>query len=140
MSLRPAASPVSASLALLLLLPIVPTAGCARDDGSKLAVVQGLAADLSSAKLIKLRAGCSYLTASQRELVLCDGLLQTLLHYAPGFPGSKVTALGASSGGYLNRPARLAVHYESRVGNGNLDVILRREGTDWRIAALAPRP
>lgn len=137
MSLLSVSSPVPALLALLLSLG--PVTGCARDDGQKLAVVQALAQDLGSAKLIRLRAGCRHLAAAQRELFLCDGLLQTLLHYAPGFPGSTITAIGASSGGYWNRPARLRVHYEGRQGSGNLLVILRREGRDWRLAALAPQ-
>ena len=101
-------------------------------------VVQGLARDLGSARLLRARAGCSYLAANQRDLFLCDGTIQTLLHFAPAFPGSTVTAVGHSSGGYFKRPVRLTVHYQSRDGNGNLDVVLHREQNDWRIQALAP--
>jgi len=140
MSLRPVARPLPASLALLLLLPLAPVAGCSRDDRQKLGTVQDLARDLHSATLLKQRAGCHYLVAAQRELLLCDGMLQTLLHYAPGFPGSTVTAVGASTGGLFSRTTHLMVHYENRDSRGNLEVVLRREGNDWRIAALAPRP
>ena len=129
-----------AVFAVLLPLSLAPVAGCSRDDGQKLAVVQGLARELGSAKALRLRAGCSYLSANQRDLFLCDGTVQTLIHFAPGFPGSKVTAVGPSSGGYLNRPSRLTVHYEGRESRGNLDLLLHREESAWRIVALIPSP
>ena len=56
------------------------------------------------------------------------------------FRSSTITTLGPSTGGYLNRPAHLGVHYEGHDGRGNLEVLLHREGSDWRIMALIPRP
>jgi hypothetical protein len=145
MSVRLVRGSVAASLALgclgvLLALTLTSSAGCRRDDAQKLAAVQGLARDLSSAKLLRLRAGCSHLTAAQQELLLCDGLLQTLLHFAPAFPGSQVSAVGASTGSLFSRQARLVVHYEGRDGRGNLEALLQREANTWRIAALIPHP
>lgn len=135
---RPAWGPTHLLLALLLALG--PATGCHRDDREKLAVVQALARDLSSARLLKQRTACNHLTTAQQEVFLCDGLLQTLLHFAPGFPGSTISALGSSTGGLLSRQSTLSVHYEGRDGRGNLEVLLRREGKAWRIAALIPRP
>lgn len=126
-------------LAVFLALVLAPLGGCNREDGPKLAVVQALAHDLGSAKLLRARAGCGYLSANQRDLFLCDGMVQTLIHFAPGFPGSTVTIVG-HRGGLLNRPGRLIVHYEGRDGRGNLEVLLQREHKDWRIAAIIPSP
>lgn len=144
MTLRLLRGPMSSALVRILALSCVlglgATASCRRDDTQKLAVVQGLARDLGSAKLLKLRAACGHLTTAQQQIFLCDGLIQTLLHFAPGFPGSTVTALEASTGGLLSRRSTLNVHYESRDGRGNLEVLLLREGKAWRIAALIPRP
>lgn len=140
MSLRLLRGSRSAALPLLAALVLMPAAGCRRDDTQKLAVVQGLSRDLGSARLLKQRAGCGYLTAAQQELFLCDGLLQTLLHFAPGFPGSRISVLRPSSGGLLSRQSTLAVHYEGRDGRGDLEVLLRREGKAWRIAAIIPSP
>jgi hypothetical protein len=124
-------------LAVLLACSLAPLGGCNREDGPKLAVVQALAHDLGSARLLRARAGCQYLVANQRDLFLCDGMVQTLIHFAPGFPGSTVTIAG-HRGGVFNRPARLIVHYEGRDGRGNLEVLLQREQRDWRIAAIIP--
>ena len=144
MFVRLVRGPVAALLAFIclgsLLILLSTTTGCHRDDAQKLAAVQGLARDLSSAKLLRLRAGCGHLTAAQQELLLCDGLLQTLLHFAPAFPGSQVSALGPSTGSLFSRQAKLVVHYEGREGRGNLEALLQREANTWRIAAIIPHP
>ena len=104
------------------------------------AAVQALARDLGSAKLLKQRAACRNLTTAQQQILLCDGFVQTLLHFAPGFPGSTVSVLHSSTGGLLSRRTTFNVHYESREGRGNLEALLQREANTWRIAALIPHP
>lgn len=131
-SLRAAAPWV---LCLLLVSP-----GCRRDDGPKLVVVQALAKEMGAAKRLTQRTGCGLLVEAQRDELLCDGLLQTLLHYAPGFPGSQVTQRAPSQGGRSGQPLVLPVRYKGPQGEGALDVHLLLEGTQWRIAALLPRP
>lgn len=144
MTLRLLRGPMSSAgtgiFALGLALILGMTAGCRRDDTQKLAVVQALARDLGSAKLLKQRIACRHLTTAQQQVLLCDGFVQTLLHFAPGFPGSAVTVLDSSTGGLLSRRTTVNVHYESRDGRGNLEALLQREGKAWRIAALIPRP
>jgi hypothetical protein len=140
MPLLKAARPWSAALALLVSSGLFAESGCHRDDGAQLQVVQSLARDLGSARLLRTRAACQHLSAEQREMLLCDGMIQTLMHFAPGFAGSAVTALGPSSGGWRGHPSRLPVHYQGPGGAGNLDALLRREKTEWRIVSLLPRP
>jgi hypothetical protein len=128
---------------LCLLVPLVVFGSACRkpDDRPKLAVVQELAADLGVAKRVKQRRGCQVLVAAQRDVLLCDGMLQTLLHYAPGFAGSQVAARGRSSGGdgSPGRPVTLPVRYKGALGEGALDVQLQLEEGRWRIAGLLPR-
>lgn len=114
-------------------------AGCRRNVTPQLAVVQELANDLGVSKKIKKRLGCGLLVQAQRDLLMCDGALQTLLHYAPAFPGSQVTPSAPPEGGFWGRPMRLPVRYKGPLGEGSLDVHLRLEGKDWRIFALVPR-
>lgn len=144
MTLRLLRGPMSSAghriVALGFALIVGTTTGCRRDDTQKLAAVQALARDLGSAKLLKQRAACRNLTTAQQQILLCDGFVQTLLHFAPGFPGSTVSVLDSSTGGLLSRRTTFNVHYESREGRGNLEALLQREGKAWRIAALIPRP
>jgi hypothetical protein len=128
-----------ASWVLCLITCLVGASGCRRDAGPQLAVVQELARDLGVAKLVKKRLGCGLLVEAQREVMLCDGALQTLLHYAPAFPGSRVTLRERPEGGFFGRPLKLPVRYKGPLGEGSLDVHLRLEGKDWRILALVPR-
>ena len=111
-------SGVAPAVGLVLLLG---ASACHREDAAQLQVVQTLVKE-------------------QRELLTCDGMIQTLLHYAPGFPGSTVTARAHSTGGWFGHIVQLPVHYESAGGRGNLQVQLRREGKDWRIAVVVPEP
>lgn len=113
--------------------------GCRRNVTPQLAVVQELADDLGVSKKVKKRLGCSLLVEAQRDELMCDGALQTLLHYAPAFPGSKVTPSAPPEGGYGGQPMRLPVRYKGPLGEGSLDVHLRLEGKDWRIVAFVPR-
>jgi hypothetical protein len=122
-----------------LLVSAVLVSGCRRNVTPQLAVVQALANDLGVAKSVKKRLGCSLLVEAQRDLLMCDGALQTLLHYAPAFPGSRVTPSAPPEGGFWGRPMRLPVRYKGPLGEGSLDVHLRLEGKDWRIFALVPR-
>lgn len=124
----------------LLVLLLVPVAACRKqDDGPKLAVVQELARDLGVAKRMKQRRGCEVLVAAQRDVLLCDGMMQTLMFYAPGFAGSQVTPRGRSAGGMFGKPVTLPVRYKGPLGEGALDVQLQLEEGRWRIAALLPR-
>ncbi len=130
-------SGVAPAVGLVLLLG---ASACHREDAAQLQVVQTLAKELNVSKRITQRIGCGLLVKEQRELLTCDGMIQTLLHYAPGFPGSTVTARAHSTGGWFGHIVQLPVHYESAGGRGNLQVQLRREGKDWRIAVVVPEP
>lgn len=126
----------------LLAALLVAGSGCRKpDERPKLATVQELATDLGVAKRVKQRRGCEALVAAQRDVLLCDGMLQTLLHYAPGFAGSQVTVRGRSTGGdgAPGRPVTLPVRYKGPLGEGALDVQLQLEEGRWRIAGLLPR-
>ena len=72
----------------------------------------------------------------------CDNLIVPILHYAPGFPGSRVTRRAPTSGGFFDRPIKVHVHYEGKEGKGNLDVTMRRSGKTgpWHIYSVFPAP
>ena len=140
LSRRSASLPVSwLSLFLLLSVSALGASGCRRNVTPQLAVVQELANDLGVAKKVKKRLGCGLLVEAQRDMLMCDGALQTLLHYAPAFAGSQVTPRAAPEGGYWGRPMLLPVRYKGPLGEGSLDVHLRLEGKDWRIVTIVPR-
>lgn len=125
------------------LLPLfaLPELGCSRDDPGQVQVVQMLADALDKRSTRRTGSACVLAVAERQDPMSCDNMIVPLLHYAPTFPGSKITRRGSTSGGYFGRPAKVHVRYEHKDGSGNLDVTMRRESNGtWHIYSVFPVP
>lgn len=113
--------------------------GCSRDEPTQVQVVQMLADALDKRSSRRGGSACSLAVAERQDPMSCDNMIVPLLHYAPTFPGSKVTRRAATSGGYFGRPIKVHVRYEHKDGSGNLDVTMRRESNGtWHIYSVFP--
>jgi hypothetical protein len=133
---------VHISFALLLSLTTLGLAGCQRDP-AQVAVVQAMATALGKPKTLGARAACTFLVPEQQNRMGCDNLLLPLLHYAPGFAGSRISRRGMTFAGLRNlikRPLVVQMRYEGTIGSGNLDAVMRREAGNWRVYSLIPVP
>lgn len=136
-------SPLVRSWALgprLLPLLLLLGAGCSKPDPLQVTAVQEMATALSRPGPLGLRAACLSVVPEQQNPMGCDNVLVPLLHYAPGFGGSKVTRRGSTHGGGLlgKGPVTVPLHYEGKNGSGNLDVTMQRIEGKWRIFGLIP--
>jgi hypothetical protein len=111
--------------------------GCKRDPEA-IAVVQAMATALGKPKTLGARAACSQLVTLQQNRMGCDNLLVPLLHYAPGFAGSRVSRRGFSFPTPFKKPLTLKLRYEGPIGHGNLDAVLEREDGQWKVVSLIP--
>jgi hypothetical protein len=124
----------------LLALTTLGGAGCQRDP-EQVAVVQAMATALGKPKSLGARAACTFLVSEQQNRMGCDNLLLPLLHYAPGFAGSRISRRGFSLRGVMNllkRPIVVPLKYEGPLGGGQLDAVMRREEGHWRVYSLIP--
>ena len=130
----------AALMALALLAPF--GAGCHRESPEQLNVVQAMAEVLGKRNPQRLALACALVVPEHQDPLSCDNLIVPMLHYAPGFPGSKVTRRGPARWGLFGKPWTLPVHYEGQNGSGNLDVTMRFEKKTrvWRIYSLLPVP
>lgn len=130
--------------ALALWAALVPLCACHRaDDPGQVENLQLLATALRARDR---RVACAVNVRALQNPTTCDAVLGPLLHFCPGFPGSRVARRGHSvpmGGGLLmrfRRPAevRVPIRYEGPDGSGEIDVIMRRELSEWRVVALLP--
>lgn len=136
---RRTSSPGLFAITLLSLITL-SSAGCKR-DAAQVEVVQAMATALGKPKSLGARAACTFLVPEQQNRMGCDNLLLPLLHYAPGFAGSQITRRGFTFRGIANlikRPVVVRLQYQSPIGHGNLDAVMRREEGHWRLYSLIP--
>ena len=131
----------SALLVLSLALGL-PELGCNRDDPGQIQVVQMLADSMDKRTPNRKGSPCLLIVPERQDPMSCDNLIVPILHYAPGFMGSRVSRRAATSGGSFGRPIKVPVHYEGKEGKGDLDVTMRRAGKAgaWHIYSVFPAP
>lgn len=131
------------SLVLLLSLALPASElGCNHDDPGQIQVVQLLAEAMDKRSPTRKVTPCMLAVPERQDPMSCDNLIVPILHYAPGFPSSRVSRRGPTSGGRLGQPIKVPVHYESKEGQGNLDVTMRQAGKSgaWHIYSVFPAP
>lgn len=138
----PSSRPARAALLALSLTLALPELGCNRDDPAQIQVVQMLAEVMDKRTPNRKGSACLLAVPERQDPMSCDNLIVPILHYAPGFPGSRVTRRAPTSGGFFDRPIKVHVHYEGKEGKGNLDVTMRRSGKTgpWHIYSVFPAP
>jgi hypothetical protein len=132
-----------ARVVLGLLLPLLGLGelGCSRDEPGQIQVVQMLADALDKRSTRRAGSACVLAVAERQDPMSCDNMIVPILHYAPTFPGSKISRRAATSGGYFGRPIKVHVRYERKDGSGSLDVTMRRESNGtWHIFSVFPAP
>lgn len=133
-----ASQPLTLLRAPCLLLALVGAPACAPSDSTQLAPIQAIADALLSRRPDRLKLACQQLVPEHHDPMSCDNLIVPLLHYAPAFAGSRVTRRGRTVGGWLGRPLKVPVHYQSPTGSGTLDVTMRHAEGNWRIYSILP--
>lgn len=111
------------------------TAGCSADHPAQIETVQAFASALRGRQP---RLACSALVPRLQDEINCDSVLVPLLHYSPGFPGSKVSRRGRTSGWRFSSQVVVPVRFEGPDGSGKLDVTMQHIDGFWRIVLIAP--